>query len=465
MLVKNATDHVLILPTDATGRSSTRLDYIQPGLKTRWSTTTTSGATGTASATWINGYAASSVSVTGAKAAQDFDDKGRLSHQYSRYNGSSYDETTTYAYYGDTEYVNTVTTGGITTTYAYGWGTANGAREVAVTDAAGKVSRTAFNAMDQPWRTWGSATSPSENGYDTLGRRTTSKTWRSGDFTGANWPTSAGGDTTSWTLEQATGLLLSKTYADGRQLTYTYKPLGQLATRTNSRSIVTTYNYFDGSTTSTADVSHRTQELRSVTYSDGTPATSYLYKRSGLPSTVVDGTGTRSFVYRSDLQLDSETLPSGFYGAARILKATFDPNASWRATGFQLTNSGTVEASVLATFDPATGRVSTLAGSGTTYTVGYKSYTDWVQTLTSGAYVQTRNLKADRSVVERVSTTWNGALQGDYSGTFDARGLRLTQVLGGAIGGGSTNTYAYNDRGELAASTNSSATATWRNYA
>ncbi|MEG2465772.1 MAG: RHS repeat-associated core domain-containing protein, partial [Kiritimatiellia bacterium] len=50
---------------------------------------------------------------------------------------------------------------------------------------------------------------------------------------------SGAGDTTTWAYDEASGVLLSKTYADGKGLTYTYTDDGNLVTRTARNTRVT----------------------------------------------------------------------------------------------------------------------------------------------------------------------------------------------------------------------------------
>ena len=91
-----------------------------------------------------------------------------------------------------------------------------------------------------------------EIGYDaTYGQRTTLKTYRDAsgtyDWTQVTWPNPApaAADTTTWAYHAATGVVTSKTYADGKATTYTYTTGGGLKTRTWARSgpLVTTYTY------------------------------------------------------------------------------------------------------------------------------------------------------------------------------------------------------------------------------
>ena len=96
--------------------------------------------------------------------------------------------------------------------------------------------------------------------YDDEGRMTGMTTYR--DESGP-------GDTTAWTYDPATGLLIQKVYDDGKGPTYTYTPDGKLATRTWARGVTSTYAY-DG-----------WGNLTNVVHSDGTPSVSMAYDFMG----------------------------------------------------------------------------------------------------------------------------------------------------------------------------------------
>ena len=67
---------------------------------------------------------------------------------------------------------------------------------------------------------WG-ATYPVRYTYDTQNRRTSLTTFRT---TGGSPSSATDGDTTTWTHDPYTGNCLSKTYADGSTIIYTYTP-------------------------------------------------------------------------------------------------------------------------------------------------------------------------------------------------------------------------------------------------
>ena len=130
------------------------------------------------------------------------------------------------------------------------------------------------------------------------------------------------GDTTSWNYDEATGLLLAKTYADGNGPTYTYTDSGNLATRAWARGVMTTYAY-DG-----------WNQLVSTTCSDGTPSISLTYDAMGRQISATDAVGTTTTTYSDYGEVASESV-SGLY--SRTLSHVRDVYG--RDLGYTLNNS------------------------------------------------------------------------------------------------------------------------------
>ena len=84
---------------------------------------------------------------------------------------------------------------------------------VATTDALGNTVFKSYDPLGNVVAEWG-ATYPARYTYDTQNRRTSLSTTRDG----VTW------DTTAWAYDPPTGNCLSKTYADGSIVTYTYTP-------------------------------------------------------------------------------------------------------------------------------------------------------------------------------------------------------------------------------------------------
>ena len=137
----------------------------------------------------------------------------------------------------------------------------------------------------------GARTCPVSYTYDSRGRMATMATYRDGL---GNSP-----DITRWTYGPKRGRLEFKIYADGSHVDYDYFPNGQLKTRTWARGATTAYRYDRGGS------------LTNITWSGaaGTETVRYTRDRLGRAAEIADAIGTRAFTYRTDGQLESETLP------------------------------------------------------------------------------------------------------------------------------------------------------------
>ena len=303
-------------------------------------------------------------------------------------------------------------------------------------NALGKCSRYSYNPRGQQIRVWGDAEYPVEYGYDQYGQKVTMTTFRTGSsWNGESWPNPAPqGDTTTWNYDAASGLVLSKVYADGYGPSYTYTTGGKLATRTWARKdaqdndLVTTYSY------------NLFGELIGIDYSDSTPDITYSYNRVGKLSQVTDVVGTRTFAYNATLDEISETI-TGLYG--KTLTRTYT------STGFK-------------------GRKQGLSIDNVShYAYGYDQYGRMNQiSIPSGSFSYTRLANSDLvSQMTRpngITTTWsyeqnrdlitqvqNGAVS-TYGYVNDAVGRRTSMSRSGsAYPTSDVISYSYNDRSEL----------------
>jgi len=419
----------------------------------------------------INGYSAESLSSTGARSKNEYDSLGRLVAIRSRWNGTSYAaaDTVTFSSSNYSKLPDSQTINSVVTNFSYSWGATIGTSTKTATDAAGNANYTLYNAMGLPSHTGGTANSPTQYGYDELGRLVTMTTWRTGPYTEVNWPALATGDTTTWTIESVTGLGTKKTFQGGNHVDYTFTPLGQPLTRTWARTptVTTTYAYFDGSTTTTADPTHRTQELRSVTYSDGTPSVSYTYNRAGLPVTVTDSaTGVHTFAYNAaqPFRVDKETLDT-FYGG-RVETQQYD--AVFRPAGFKLSNVGNTASDVsqVWTYAPTTGLPSTLVTTPTgqaarTFTYSFNAnnalYTGYSTGTAGTAFVLTHGYETATNRRNQTKSTMGGATVVEFDPVYDNRGMVQTMAQSGSAFGdyynGSyssvLNAFTYDAMGQL----------------
>ena len=261
-------------------------------------------------------------------------------------------------------------------------------------------------------------------------------TFRTGSsWNGESWPNPAPqGDTTTWNYDAATGLVVSKVYADGYGPSYAYTINGKLALRTWARKdaqgndLVTTYSY------------NLFGELTCIDYSDSTPDITYAYNRLGKLAQVTDVVGTRTFAYNATLDEVSETI-TGLY--SKTLARTYTSTGlKGRRQGLSIDNVSH-------------------------YTYGYDTYGRMDQiTILSGSFNYTR--LADSDLVSQmtrpngITTTWsyeqnrdlitqvqNGTVS-TYGYVNDAIGRRTSMSRSGsAYSNPDTISYTYNDRSEL----------------
>lgn len=341
---------------------------------------------------------------------------------------------------------------GNTTSYNYEQTTGRLAVQV---NAFGKAVHYAYDALGRAVQTWGEATYPVEYEFNSYGEQVKMRTFRdtTANFAGGSWPYGSypspadKGDFTTWNYEAATGLLLSKTDAQNRSVTYTYNGRGQLATRVWARNVTTTYGY-----------DSNTAEQTSITYSDGTPNITYTYDRRGLMASVTDGLGgTRTFDHCDCGKVTAEYLPA-FYSNKEIhwFLDTTTVGAKGRTTAlyFGSAGNGTNEYGVSFGYD-AYGRVNYVGGVTYTYTPNSNLIATAVDD--GGNFVQYRTYEPNRNLLASIQTKFGAATRASFGYVSDALGRRTSLTQSGDIfasysGGGLSTTWGYNDRSEVTSS-------------
>lgn len=316
-------------------------------------------------------------------------------------------------------------------------------RKISQTDALGKVTRFAYDDQGRTTHTWGDVPYPVRYEYDDYGRMTAMSTFRSDQgFDTVTFPESATGDTTLWHYDEATGLLSAKEYADGTQVTYVYTTGGRLDTRTwarqdNGQPLTTTYSYDPD-----------TGELILIDYSDDTADISFVYDRLGRQSEINDALGTRTFIYNTGLQLESETI-NGLYNT--MITRTYDQsNMIGRSTGFNLAGAY----SITYGYD-TTGRFNNLTWNAGGQ-IGIATYSrvpdsELLQTITyNNGQIATYGYEPNRNLKTRVQNNYGGQTISQYDYLYDDIGRRTSvATTGSAFAQAAFSAYTYNDRSEL----------------
>ena len=320
----------------------------------------------------------------------------------------------TYAPSGDLLAKHTYTNGTeiITETYAYDLL----GNRIATTDALGNTTYRTYDPFGRVLAEWG-ATYPVRYTYDTAGRRTSLSTTRDG----VTW------DTTTWTYDHATGNRLSKTYADGSTVLYTYTP-DNLLLRTTYASGRWEENVYD-----------ERRQVGGVMYSDD-EVVSLAHDEFGNETS--SSNGVSSVVsHRSD-QGDStnETAvvsggPAGVPAADETLtiSRTFDSHR--RLTGIDGTIYEYNVDGLLASISNDIAIVE-YAYTPDRFDAGYSL------TLLNGVMF-TRSIIRDgyrRSLVTGISSAANGVGVGSLAYTYDALNRPTSR---------NNDTFGYNARGEV----------------
>ena len=436
---------------DIHGNITTNTVTVDRANKKVTSTTDTPDSSVNAVSISYNGLSVEARDTAGIVVRSEYDALGRAVKSIDPRIGA-----TVTAFVAGTNLVSTVTDPAniVVATYTYD----SAGRVATMTDGLSKVARYSYTARGEKYREWGDTPNPVEYGYDAVGHQTTMNTYRgSSAWNGVTWPTTPGtADTTTWTFHAATGLLSSKTDADGKVTSYTYTQARQLATRTWARGVSATYAY-----------SATTGEQTGIDYSDSTQDLSYTYDRLGKIVTVGDYTGTRTFHYSATnlLTLD-ETLGSTFYGN-RVLTWKHDTTttgALGRNTGFSLglNTNLTGENDIGYTYD-SYGRFTTLAANlaataSGNFIYGYTPNANLIGTLTEtgSGLLQSRTYETNRNLTSQFATTLPSRNLATYAYTNDSLGRRTVKVETGEMfsryGPGLVTKYGYNARSEVISS-------------
>ena len=341
---------------------------------------------------------------------------------------------TTQSHSATTGQVISTTDGAGTTTYEYYPTTHNSAGRLKTqTNAAGKKLYFNYNSRGDMVQTWGDTTYPLEYVYDTYGQRTELHTFRGGQNWAASvWPSTTTGvtDVTKWTYQESTGLLTQKQDATLKGAVNTYDELGQIKTRVWARGVTCTYGY-----------DANTAEMRTITYSDSTPAVSFAYDRAGRQTTITDAAGSRTRTFTGAGELQTEQIAGGILDGVSF-NVGYD--SLQRRNSLQTSHGANTLSSQTYGYD-ATSRLETITSGSHTATYTYYPNSGLLNTT---AFTGGTNISRSYDTIGRLETiTTTPAADTVQSHHYTYNNLsqrtRLTRE------DGSYWSYIYNDRGEL----------------
>ncbi|HEY1685428.1 MAG TPA: RHS repeat-associated core domain-containing protein [Tepidisphaeraceae bacterium] len=386
-----------------------------------------SNAQGTTSFTYYSGtniadmYAVTSITYPdGSTRDYAYDDMGRLtSQQWS--DGS---DKLTYTYNNLGQQIATDALGNTTTlTLSTGQGTTS------IIDAMGNIARTAYNANGQ-------VTTQSSPGNDNTSYAYTS----AGEISSTTDPL---GNTISFTYDSTFNDLLTLTDPSGNTTTFTYNTSGNLTTVTNAAGDTDTDTYNSaGQLTNTTSAAGRTVgitytsfgAIATRTFADGSTITYTYDAHRNLISAADSLNGTITYTYDSADRVTSVTEPGGLslaytYNSNGLLASKTDQ------TGYTTDYSYNIAGQITQITD----------GSGnviTTYT--YDAAGNLTKTTNANGTYTVNTYNADNQIASLTNYSASGAIDSEFSYTYDANGDRITQTTQGG-----TTDYTYDADDQL----------------
>ena len=331
-------------------------------------------------------------------------------------------------------------------------------------DRSGKYSRTEvfYSGHDRWVHTWGDVPNPVKVKYDDMGRRVEMHTYKAGTWTGSARPSgfNSPGDKTTWSWHGETGLLNSKTDAAGQIQRFNYNDRGQIKQRTDAKSVATDYTYFD--TAADGRMNKFTGELKKIDYATGTDV-EFTYTRFGALKTVNDAAGTRTFTYRSDLQVKEEQLGDFYdYGSAddqiKLIYGYASSGVTGRLTDFDLKAGSSYLLQDGYGYDAVTGRLNRVTGHSRIFNISYLANSHLINEVESGSFERHIERQTNSHRISSIGNEWSQTDRVNFTYSYDSLGRVSARTMTGTIKdayGSDTSelrdTYTYNARHELTA--------------
>ncbi|MBR5895251.1 MAG: hypothetical protein IKZ13_06900 [Akkermansia sp.] len=338
-------------------------------------------------------------------------------------------------------------------------------RTISVTDAAGAVTTTAYDtAHDLPAvvtdamgntacykydlrgrkiAEWGTAIQPACFGYDDMDNMTFLHTFRADGEVIASDPSERSDyDETIWFFNAATGLEMSKTFADNTAVLKTYDAYNRLVTETDARGNVKTHSY---------EQSRGLHLGTTYTVVDGTAVTSarsFSYNHLGKMTQVVDDSGVRSFGYNTYGERETDSLVVD--GDTHLITEQRDNFG--RSIGYVYSKNGTAQQTVTTGYGDD-GRISSAGflhgGEAQNFGYTYLAGTNLLQVLTKpNGMTLSQTYEATRDLLTGMAYHRGSTLVAQRTYSYDLLGrpiARNTARQGTVV----NDTFAHNTRSEL----------------
>ena len=321
-----------------------------------------------------------------------------------------------------------------------------------VTDALGNTSCYKYDARGRKIAEWGTALQPACFGYDEADNMTQLMTFRDEPATNEDGSPcqsaegAAAGDVTTWAFHAATGLEISKTYADNSSVVKTYDAYNRLATETDARGNIKTHSYEH------ARGLHLGTSYTVVDGSATTATRSFSYNHLGQLTQVMDDAGTRTFGYNAYGEQETDSLVVD--NDTHLITELRD--GFGRSTGYTYAKNGAVQQTVSTGYGDD-GRIDSAGflhgGAAKNFGYTYLAGTNLLQVLTKpNGMTLTQTYETTRDLLTGMAYHRSSTLVAQRTYTYDILGrptARNTARQGTVV----NDTFAHNTRSELAEAT------------
>ena len=421
-----------VISIDPRGNASEQWSEYGPGaVRTQKSSIPTSDITATA--TVIDGFTASQTDHTGVTATQTraYTETGVI---YAHTDGRGNTVTTRTDLAGRT--ISVTDAAGNTTSTAYGpWFD----QPAVVTNALGNTTCYGYDLRGRNTAQWGTGTQPLLFGYDEADRMISLTTFRedAGDIT-ADPTGRTDGDVTTWSYDDATGLLIRKTWADGTHEDTAYNALNFKSTLTDARGVVTTWGY-----------NLKKGVNNSVSYSDSTPGIQYAYNHLNQLTQVTDASGSRVLTYTPYNEPDTDAIT--IEGVSCQLQEHYDTYG--RSSGYTLKQGTDVLQEVSQGYE-ADGRLASAGimhgGTEQRFSYGYLAGSSLLSSLAMpDGIVRELSYEQRRDLISGIDCRLGETVLVSRNQSCDALGRPVTRTQRRGTEPARSDSFSYNGRNEL----------------
>lgn len=307
-----------------------------------------------------------------------------------------------------------------------------------IIDPLGNEAHFKYDVRGRKIAEWGTKVRPVKFGYDDANHLTSLTTFRVSSAQISDDPSErTDGDTTSWSYDPATGLELSKTFADNSVINKSYDAYNRLLTITDARGRVKTNSY-----------EHARGLLMGITYSDNTVAKTFAYNHIGQLTQVSDASGIIAYEYNDFGEKVGDTLTAD--GVVHHIAENRDDFG--RSTGYTYAKNDVIQQTVNTGYG-SDGRIDSAGfihnGTEKAFDFNYLSGSNLLQSIVMpNNMTLTHTYEANRNLLVGMQYKRSSTIVVEREYEYDALGAPLQRHTA-RQGNIANDVFVYNSRAEL----------------